>query len=129
MTDETEDTAAAGNNNGGAGAPTERTYVAFPRPGILETGEGGLLEQTRSLVDVSLKPTVSSVDLEGGEKALLNLGHGEDGTTLEIIDPRDLDAYRKKPLYRSGTAEIGDLDSLIAYADRFKDESSVLFAD
>lgn len=39
------------------------------------------------------------------------------------------DEYRTNPVRRKGTAVLGDLDSLIAHVNRFKDDGSVVFAD
>jgi hypothetical protein len=127
MADETEEQGPGPGT--GSGNDPRQPFVAFHRPGILETGEGSLLEHTRSLVDVSLKPTVAQLDIGNGEAALIELGREGDDTKFSVLPPSDFDAYRKNPLYRRGTAELGSLDSLIEYTNRFKDSDSVVFAD
>lgn len=47
---------------------------------------------------------------------------------LESI-ARFYDEYRETPRLRKGTARLGDLDSLIAHINRFKDDDSVVFAN
>jgi hypothetical protein len=94
--------------------------------GIHEIGvHGSVLEQTRALVDETVKPTLGQVELRDGETAHVLLEH--DG--FSVIDPDGFNDYRAKPLFYSGTAELGDLDSLIAYTNRHKDDCSVVFAD
>jgi len=39
------------------------------------------------------------------------------------------DEYRTRPRRRTGCAHLGDLDSLVAHVNRFKDADSVIFAD
>jgi len=49
---------------------------------------------------------------------------------LKVISLKPLlDEYLTKPERRKGVAALGDLESFIAHALRFKDEDSVLFAD
>lgn len=50
------------------------------------------------------------------------------GYELKSVKPF-LDEWRGRPEQRAGEAQIQDLESLIAIANRFKDEGSVLFAD
>ena len=52
------------------------------------------------------------------------------GRTIENLTQQRLEAAQLfKPLRRKGTARLKDLDSLIAWANRFKGDSSVLFSD
>ncbi len=93
-----------------------------------EAGLGALLEQAVQIGNDHGKPEVKSVELPDGGKALLNLGHSGDVTTLEVIDPEALDHWRQTPLYVAGAPTLGSLDSLIDYVNLYKDEDSVVFA-
>jgi hypothetical protein len=50
------------------------------------------------------------------------------GIALHSLKPL-LDAYRTRPELRQGTTRLTDLDSFIAWANRHKDEGSVVFAE
>ncbi|WP_407496795.1 DUF2303 family protein [Pseudooceanicola sp. MF1-13] len=53
-----------------------------------------------------------------------------DGRNLHnLTDAIHAAAQRHKPYARKGTAEMKDLDSLIAWANRFKGDTSVMYAD
>lgn len=98
---------------------------------IAETGEGSLLEQTRILAESALRPDLLRVEVANGVDGVpVELGRDSEGnTTLTVHGPDEFDAYRGKPLFRSGTALLGSLDSLIDYTNRFKGPCSVVFAD
>jgi hypothetical protein len=108
---------------------TEGTTTApFPEaPMARETGEGSLLkiaiaaaeERTRSKLMLArgVQNAVEDVAVE------LSPNGG-----VSIIDADAFDSYRDKPLFVSGTAQLGDLASLILYANRHKDSDSVVFA-
>jgi hypothetical protein len=59
-----------------------------------------------------------------------NLVAVANGTRIEDITHLHRNAAEyQKPLRRTGTAQMADLDSLIAWANRFKGETSALFAN
>lgn len=103
-------------------------FVAFPklRQGILETGEGSLLEHTKSLVEDHAKASVDSIDIGDGDRAIIQ--RNPDGG-VSILDSADFDSWREKPLFLHGSPRITDLGSLIDYTNRFKDSDSVVFAN
>jgi len=50
------------------------------------------------------------------------------GDGIEAIPASCFDGYRTQPDFRDDTATLEDLDSLIAYANRFKGDQSAMFA-
>lgn len=65
-----------------------------------------------------------------GQVALIPLIDGSGRITMQIIRTGQFcDEYRTAPRARTGTAILGDLPSLIAHINRFKDADSAVFAD
>jgi uncharacterized protein YfdQ (DUF2303 family) len=67
--------------------------------------------------------TPKLVDIGQGRSVLLS-AKGTDVSSVKDL----LDEYRTRPERRSGTAKLEDLDSLVLFANRFKDDNSALFA-
>lgn len=97
----------------------ERKYVA-------ETGEGSLLEHTVELVSARNRSEIDTFALEHGLEAAVAELSPNGG--VEIISPTAFDAYRSKPLYRSGTANLTSLKALTDYTNRYKGDETVAFA-
>lgn len=68
--------------------------------------------------------TIELIDPRDGTKAIGYL-HA-DG--VEVLPPHALDAYRDRPVSRTGTAKLTRLDSFIALVNRFKSPNSAVFA-
>lgn len=87
-------------------------------------------EAVAEIVRAGLKPT--SFTLKGPEHEhtahVMVLPDGAGGFSVESVKPY-LDEYLVAPERRTGTAQLTELDSLIAHANRFKDVDSALFAD
>lgn len=95
--------------------------------GVLETGEGSLLVATRDLVEEHSKATLEFFQTEHG---LANVPIVRDPRgNVTVLNPSQFDAYRIKPLRRTGTAKLTELQSLIDYINAYKDGSSAVFAD
>lgn len=71
-----------------------------------------------------LVPQKLVVDRDGVTQDVLLLPDGWDTHSIKAV----LDEYRENPERRLGTAELQDLDSLIAHVNRFKGVNSALFA-
>jgi hypothetical protein len=132
MADENEaGTAANGPQAGDAAAVRTRGdthHVIGVDHTIRETGEGSLLEQTIQLVEERNRAQLVPIEdvANAIEVPLSQLGpNGE----FSVIDQGAFDSYRSKPLYRSGTAQLGSVGSLIDYTNRYKGSGTVLFAD
>jgi hypothetical protein len=89
--------------------------------------EGGLAPLARFIAKQERKPLtipLSGIDSEGMVDALLV----PDGYSLKDVKPI-LDAFRLRPALRQGSTTLTDLASFIAWANRHKDEGSVIYAD
>jgi hypothetical protein len=97
---------------------------------MTETSDNGRpeAEAVAEIVKKHIAPTVVPLTVpDEGSAAVLVL---PDGLGLRAHDIKPyLDAYRKNPEFRKGTARLQDLASLVAYVNRFKNEDSALFAD
>lgn len=137
MADEQEDTGAPETPE-----TTKDTGPSFPpglaaaiigtlggsrRIGTQETGDGTLLERAVQVAEERTRAEFEQVDVEHGLQDVPIIRNPE-GEVL-VMPPADFDAYRSQPLYISGTAQLGSLDSLIDYTNRHKDSDSVVFAD
>lgn len=94
---------------------------------IRENGDGSLLAQTVELVDRRNKASLGTYGVENGVEDV-PIVFAPDGD-VTVLSPAEIDPYRSKPLFRSGTAKLGSLDALIDYTNRYKGVSTVLFAD
>lgn len=108
---------------------TSRDNVAsntFNIPGIHETGEGSLLAHTRNLVAEQGKASVEKIDIGNGDTALIKRRPGGE---VEVLEPLAFDVWRARPFTLAELPQLTDLNSLIAYTNRFKDADSVVFAN
>lgn len=81
-------------------------------------------EAVARLLANSLK--VDTVPTPGGELLAVPNGDG----LVKMVDPRSLtDEYLERPRRKKGRATIHDLESFIEYANRFKNDESVIFAN
>lgn len=86
----------------------------------------GIVAETRQLVEDYAKGQIVTIDEPStGTRALAVLANGK----LDVVPKSVFDTYRDAPLFRTGTASMLSLDSLIDHANRFKDEHSAIFAD
>jgi uncharacterized protein YfdQ (DUF2303 family) len=86
---------------------------------------GGVIAEARDLIEDYLLPTL--VELPEPGTGVVALAQATPGGIAAV--PIDIfDAYRDRPKFRSGTAKLTKLDSLIAHINRFKDDDSVIFA-
>lgn len=93
---------------------------------IHEVGvQGSVIEQTVNLVEKYSR--VEFVSIDGPEQDEVPAYVGRDGIT--IVSPSSFDAWRTKPRFRNGTAEMYDVQSFIGHVNRFKDENSIIFAN
>jgi uncharacterized protein YfdQ (DUF2303 family) len=81
----------------------------------------------------ALSPRIESIESPDGIKGQFAVvptveAGGRASVRLESVE-KFYDEYRTKPVRRKGTAILGDLDSLIAHVNRFKDADSVVFAN
>jgi len=86
----------------------------------------GVINEARDLVESYVKADVIEVtEPMTGVTALAV----RSGNSVVPLSPTIFDPYRDEPRFRSGTATMLSLDSLIAHVLRFKDDESVVFAD
>lgn len=102
---------------------TERDYpLLIPTP----EGVGRLLEVTRQHVESTMRPILTAVEEPGsGAQALVTVS----ASGMQPLPASFFDAYRERPLFRSGCARMTTLESFIAHVNRFGDEDSVVFVD
>lgn len=86
----------------------------------------GVIAQARDLVEDYVKAEIISVVEPSTGITLAAVRRGNDVT---VLPPSTFDPYRPQPLFRTGSAVMLSLDSLIEHANRFKDDDSVVFAD
>ena len=86
----------------------------------------GVIAQARDLVEDYVKAEIISVAEPSTGITLAAVRHGND---IRVLPPSTFDPYRPQPLFRTGSAVMLSLDSLIEHANRFKDDDSVVFAD
>lgn len=86
----------------------------------------GVIAQARDLVEDYVKAEIISVAEPSTGITLAAVRRGNDVT---VLPPSTFDPYRPQPLFRTGSAVMLSLDSLIEHANRFKDDDSVVFAD
>jgi hypothetical protein len=81
----------------------------------------------------ALEPKVLEIQSPDGIRAQVALIPDVEDCGRASIQLRSLttfyDEYRTAPTRRKGTANLGDLQSLVAHVNRFKDGDSVVFAD
>lgn len=101
---------------------THTTY----RENIVDRTGDLLREAIKVAQEVPRVGTGALPDPRDGTVAPVTIG----SSGVNMVDPSIFDAYRVRPLRRQGTATVSRLDSLIALANRHKDEQyveSVLF--
>jgi uncharacterized protein YfdQ (DUF2303 family) len=81
----------------------------------------------------ALSPRVENITSPDGVTVQVMLipyveSNGRMSVRLEGVD-KFVGEYRTRPMRRTGTANLGDLESLIAHVNRFKDADSVVFAN
>lgn len=86
----------------------------------------GVIAQARDLVEDYVKAEIISVAEPSTGITLAAVRQGND---IRVLPPSTFDPYRHQPLFRTGSAVMLSLDSLIEHANRFKDDDSVVFAD
>ena len=82
---------------------------------------------TRALMEDLHSPellALPEIDADDAPRVLI-LPRGMEARSIKPL----IDEYRDRPERRSGTAVLSDLDSLIAWVNRFKDGNSVAFVD
>lgn len=88
--------------------------------------EVGDVEAIATFLKQNLRPEVVHLVAPDGQDAnVLVLPEGLEPHSIRPF----VDEYRETPERRRGTAELSDLDSFIAHANRFKDADSILFAN
>lgn len=92
---------------------------------MVEEDIGGLVHETRDLVEEYIKPTqtILTDPVDDTHAPFVLLPNG-----IRAVDPTEFDGYRSRPRFRHGTATLTALDSFIEHANRFKAESSAIFA-
>lgn len=86
----------------------------------------GVIAQARDLVEDYVKAEIISVAEPSTGITLAAVRQGND---IRVLPPSTFDPYRPQPLFRTGSAVMLSLDSLIEHANRFKDDDSVVFAE
>jgi uncharacterized protein YfdQ (DUF2303 family) len=85
------------------------------------------LRDVVELVERYVAPTVVELVDPNGRRVNVLVLPTQSGLEAHPIK-QFLDPYAERPDRREGTARLEDLDSFIAHAERFKDDSSALFA-
>lgn len=85
------------------------------------------LAEARSLVETYLKPEIDVLNISDGETLYVPVI--KRGNDVQIINRNDIDGWRTRPRFRTGTAALLSLASLIEHINRFKDEQSAIFAN
>jgi uncharacterized protein YfdQ (DUF2303 family) len=110
-------------NNTDAGQPEAETIYA----NVTTTPpRGDTIERIQELVETNLKPSL--VDITDPLSGVTALGTADkDG--LHPIPASFFEDYLDAPRFRRGTATLTSLDSFIAHVNRFKGDSTAIFAD
>jgi hypothetical protein len=91
----------------------------------IATGMGELAQ--RAALTPKIEDVMSPDGIKGQVAIIPFTEGGRTTVKLESV-ARFYDEYRTNPVARKGTAKLGDLASLIAHINRFKDADSVVFA-
>lgn len=134
MTEETKKDAPEENEDNGAteesqkhaagiGSALARALIGREPPRTVSTTS---LPQLTDFVGNYIKPDIlDAVEPETGVSAPVVVSNGG----VQPLSESLFDQYRLAPKRRAGRAEMLDLTSFIAHANRFKDDHSVIFAD
>lgn len=87
---------------------------------------GGVVAEARNLVEDYIKAEVITIEEPGTGLKVAAIRKGND---VVPIRASTFDDYRDEPLRRAGTATLLSLDSFIDHVNRFKDTSSLVFAN
>lgn len=86
----------------------------------------GVIAEARSLVEDYVRPEIETYDepVTGVHAPIVLSKNG-----AHVLPASVFDEYRERPRRRKGVAKLGDIDSLIAHVERFKDSDTLIFAN
>lgn len=97
---------------------------------LTATFEGSSMESESAAIAVVFEQLygLQQISAERGTSAVAPIVAVPKGLELQSLKPL-LDQYLTRPERRRGTATVGDLESFIAFLERYADKDSVIFAD